>query len=193
MKGKAAGAATLTFHPYLMSNLRTDGAIPLLPPPYVLMLRCLFKESNKFVSPVGIVTRYGLDGPGIESQWGRDLPHPSRPALGPTQPPIRWVPGFFPGGKAAGAWRWPPTPSSADVKERVELYLYSPLWIFVSCYGVNFILCQQAYNVLSSKCIFFVATRHFGLHTFFVHLSPFRNNSALIRLSDHNPEFSRSV
>ena len=26
----------------------------------------------------------------------------------------------FPGGKVAGTWRWPPTPSSADVKERVE-------------------------------------------------------------------------
>jgi len=28
------------------------------------------------------------------------------------------------GDKAAGAWRWPPTTSSAEVKERVELYLY---------------------------------------------------------------------
>jgi hypothetical protein len=61
-------------------------------------------------SSVGIATRYGLDGPGIESRWGRDFPHPSRPALEPTLPPTQWVPGLFPGGKAAGAWRWPPTP-----------------------------------------------------------------------------------
>ena len=36
-------------------------------------------------SSVGIATRYGLDGPEIEFRWGRDFPHPSRPALGPTQ------------------------------------------------------------------------------------------------------------
>jgi len=54
---------------------------------------------------VGIVIRYGLEGPGIESRWGRDFPHQSRPALGPTQPPIKWVPGLFSVGKAAGAWR----------------------------------------------------------------------------------------
>jgi hypothetical protein len=35
-------------------------------------------------SSVGIATRYGLDRLGIESLWGRDLSHPSRPALGPT-------------------------------------------------------------------------------------------------------------
>ena len=55
-------------------------------------------------SSVGIATRYGLDGPGIEPRWGRDFPHPSRPALGPTQPSIQWY-RVFPGGKAAAAWR----------------------------------------------------------------------------------------
>jgi hypothetical protein len=56
-------------------------------------------------SSVGTGTRYGLDGPGIESLWGRDFPHPSRTSLGHTQPPTPWVPAHFPGGKAAGARR----------------------------------------------------------------------------------------
>jgi len=43
-------------------------------------------------SVVGIATRYGLGCPVIESGWGRDLLHLSIPALGPTQPPIQWVP-----------------------------------------------------------------------------------------------------
>ena len=54
-------------------------------------------------SSVGTATRYGLGGVGIESPWGRDFPYPSRPALGPTQPPVQSVPGLFLGGKAAGA------------------------------------------------------------------------------------------
>ena len=45
-------------------------------------------------SSVGIATAYGLDGPGIESRWGRDFPHLSRPAQGPIQSPVQWVPGL---------------------------------------------------------------------------------------------------
>jgi hypothetical protein len=39
-------------------------------------------------SSVGIAAHYGLDGLGIESGWRQDFLHPSRPALGPIQPPI---------------------------------------------------------------------------------------------------------
>ena len=56
-------------------------------------------------SSVGIATRYGLGGLRIESRWRQDFPHLSRPALGPTQPPIKWVQSLFPGRKAAGTWR----------------------------------------------------------------------------------------
>ena len=44
----------------------------------------------------------------------------------PCGPPSLLYDGYrvFTGGKAVGAWRWPPTPSSAEVKGRVELYLY---------------------------------------------------------------------
>ena len=45
-------------------------------------------------SSVGIATRYGLHCSGIDSRLGRDFPHPFRPALRPTQPPIQWVPGL---------------------------------------------------------------------------------------------------
>ena len=48
-------------------------------------------------SAVGTATRYGLDGLGIESRWGRGFPHPSRPSLRPTQPPVQWVLGLSQG------------------------------------------------------------------------------------------------
>jgi hypothetical protein len=43
----------------------------------------------------------------------------------PTQIPIQLIPGLFPGGKAAGVWLYHLFLSSAEVKERVELYFYS--------------------------------------------------------------------
>jgi len=42
-------------------------------------------------SPVGITTDYGLDGPG-SNPGGDEIFRPSSPTLGPTQPPVQWVP-----------------------------------------------------------------------------------------------------
>ena len=65
-------------------------------------------------SVVGIATGYGLDGPGIESRWGRDLPHLSRPALGPSS---LLYSGYrvFPGSKERSGRDDDPTPTSSVV------------------------------------------------------------------------------
>jgi hypothetical protein len=66
------------------------------------------------------VTHYGLDGPGIDPGGGEIFcTHPDRP----WDLPSLLYNGYrvFPGGKAAGEWRSPSTPSSVEVKERVEL------------------------------------------------------------------------
>ena len=82
-------------------------------------------------SSVGIATRYGLYGPGIESRWGarfyspvqtRSEAHPASYTMGT---------GSFPGVKRPVRDVDHPLPSSAEVKEIVKLYLCSPsgpLW-----------------------------------------------------------------
>jgi len=50
-------------------------------------------------SSVGIATRYGLTVRGSNPGGGRDFPHLSRTALGPTQPPVQGVPGLSRGVK----------------------------------------------------------------------------------------------
>ena len=65
----------------------------------------------------------------MEWGWGgARYSAPSRTALGPTQPPIRWEPGHLRGVNRPGCGDDHPPPSSADVKERMQLYLYSPYW-----------------------------------------------------------------
>ena len=46
-----------------------------------------------------------------------DFPHLSKPDLGPTQPPVQWVPGLSRGKERPGRDADPSPPSSAVVKE----------------------------------------------------------------------------
>ena len=67
----------------------------------------------------GIETRYDWKVRGSNSGWSEFFcTRPDQP-WGP--PSLLYGYRVFPEGKATGARRWPPTPSSADVKERVEL------------------------------------------------------------------------
>ena len=50
-----------------------------------------YRHTFGLSSSVGIATDYGLDGPG-PNPGGDKIFRPSTPALGPTQPPVQWVP-----------------------------------------------------------------------------------------------------
>jgi hypothetical protein len=87
---------------------------------------------------VGIATRYGLDGPGIESRLGE---------IFRTRPDRRWGPPSllyseyrvsFPGVKRPGLGVYHSPHRVPRLKKSRTIPLL-PLWIFVACFGVNFI------------------------------------------------------
>jgi len=76
-------------------------------------------------SSVGVTTLYGLDGPGIESRWGATFSAPVQTGLGAHPTSYTMGTGSFSGVKRPGRGVDHPPSSSDEVKERVELYLYS--------------------------------------------------------------------
>ena len=79
-------------------------------------------------SSVGTATRYGMDGPGIESRWRArfSVPVQTFPGVHPASGTMGT--GSFQGVKRPGRGVDHPPPFRAEVKERVQLYLYSPYW-----------------------------------------------------------------
>ena len=92
--------------------------------------------------------------------------YPDRPCGPPSLLP-QWVPG-------RGIDH--PTPSSAEVKERVELLLLLPLWAFASCISVNFFLMCSFSDVVPRiatwrlhmppyiRCVFRTTNQNFSIN-----------------------------
>ena len=64
---------------------------------------------------VGIATRYGLDGPGIESRWGPRFSAPVQPGPGAYPASCTMCTGSFPGVKRPGRGADHPPHLSAEV------------------------------------------------------------------------------
>jgi len=79
---------------------------------------------------------YRLDGPGMESQWGVRFSAPVQTGAGAHPASHTMGTASFPVVKWPGRAVDHPLPYSAEVKESVELYLYStsgPSWPVIGC------------------------------------------------------------
>jgi hypothetical protein len=100
-------------------------------------------------SSVGIATGYGLDDLGIESRWGRDFLHESRPPLGPIQPLYSGY-RVFSRGKAGGRDADHMPPSSAKVTKGWSYTSIHPLGLLrpVTWLLYLYLYCVQLYGLL---------------------------------------------
>jgi hypothetical protein len=74
----------------------------------------------------------------------------------------------FPGGKVAWTWRWLPTPCSAEIKERLGLYLYSrsgPSWPVI---GWPLPLPKPLLSPIRSPCPAYLITQNFPVTLFLI-------------------------
>jgi hypothetical protein len=103
---------------------------------------CVYTGMRSRDGVVGIATRYGLDGPGIESRWGRDFPHLSRPASDAHPASYTMGTGSFAGVKRPGRDADHPPPSSVEIERRASLSLRGPFlgelcfWLYLIVFGI---------------------------------------------------------
>ena len=76
---------------------------------------------------------------------------PPRPALGPTQPPIEWVPGPFPGSKAPGVDVNLSHPYRAQIKSECATLLI-PIFALMACKGLSLPLTIPSTRMCFTLC-----------------------------------------
>jgi hypothetical protein len=124
-------------------------------------IRCTY-ELRGPGSTVGIPTGYGLDGPGIESRWGRDFPHLSSPGAHPAS--CTMGTGSFPGVKSSQGmmltpysllvpWSW-----KSRAIPLLPLWAIRPVQRLGACKRAHFTLCLWT-SVLSHKVTNFLSIR----------------------------------
>jgi hypothetical protein len=103
------------------------------------MDRCGLDSFKSRDSSVGIALGYGLDDRGSTVRFpagagNSSLHYRVQTTLGPTQPPIQWVPGtLYLGVKRSGRGADHSPPPSAEIEECVELYLHSQYVFMAWC------------------------------------------------------------
>jgi len=108
-------------------------------------------QAQAHYSAVGRVASYVLDGPKIDSQWGRDFPHLSVRASVSTQPPVQWAPRLSAGSKALTTR----THLALSLKKEYGLYMYYSSGLSWHAIGQNVPLHYPAYRASSQLgCIF---------------------------------------
>ena len=98
-----------TYHPCNAETSRKSAVLtypePLGPPGpvagdlyfYFYFINTIYHYNSSRDSSVGTATRYGLSVPGIESRCGSKFSASVQTLLGPTHPPLQWVPGHSQG------------------------------------------------------------------------------------------------
>ena len=123
-------------------------------------------------SSVGIATGYGLDGPGIESQWGQDFPYVSRPAVGPLPASCTMGTGSFPGVKSGRGMNLTPHPLLMPWSRKGKTIPLLPLWVLQSlsaCTRLRLFLVKCYPNARNLATIFDRLTVRFSdVHNLFL-------------------------
>ena len=88
-------------------------------------------------SAVGIATRYGMDGPAIESPWVTRFFAPFQTGHGTHPASYTVSTGSFRGVKRPGRGVDHPPHLALKLKNEWSYVYLLPLWAFVACYRVN--------------------------------------------------------